>query len=87
MNLGDLHFFSLFGLIGCVAHAVPLGGGNHLRHLAFVEVLSFPHELGILHLLEVAAQTCLSSCPLPGADAGPVSSYTYMIRGLGVGIG
>ena len=48
---------------------------------------SLPLELGVLQLLEVTVQTSLSSCPLPGADAGPVSPYTYMIRGLGVGIG
>ena len=48
---------------------------------------SLPLELGVLQLLEVAVQTGLCSCPLPGADAGPVSPYTYMIRGLGVGIG
>ena len=40
-----------------------------------------------MHLFQVANQSGLSSCPLPSADAGPVSPYTYMIRGLGVGIG
>ena len=40
-----------------------------------------------MHLLQVANQSGLSSCPLPSADAGPVSSYTYMKSGLGVGIG
>ena len=57
-----------------------------MRKLAFIEVPSLTYELGVLHLLQVANQPCLGSCPLPGADAGPVSSCTYMIRGLGVGI-
>ena len=48
-----------------------------------IETPLLPYELGILHLLQVANQSGLSSCPLPSADAGPVSSYTYMIHGLG----
>ena len=45
-----------------------------MRQLALIKLLLLPHELGVLHLLEVADQTGLGSCPLPGAYAVPVSA-------------